>query len=78
MEQIKPWWQSRTIWSSLVGAVFAVLSLTGNLPPEITSTMVVDAIVGITSILAIFFRAKATTSIKPVLPTLTTIKDTEE
>jgi Na+/phosphate symporter len=70
MEQVKPWWQSRTIIASLVGAVFAVLSIAGQLPADLTTNMVVDAIIGVTSVLAIVFRAKATTTIKPVLPTL--------
>jgi len=72
MEQVKPWWQSRTILSSLVGAMFAALSITGQLPADLTSNMVVDAIIGVTSVLAIFFRTKATTAIKPVLPTIST------
>jgi Na+/phosphate symporter len=72
MEQVKPWWQSRTIIASLVGTVFAVLSIAGQLPVDLTSSMVVDAIIGVTSVLAIVFRAKATTAIKPVLPTMNT------
>lgn len=61
MEQTetKSWWQSRTIWASIVGVIFPILSFNNLLPPELTSNMVVESIMVITSTLAIIFRVKA-------------------
>ena len=75
MENKKIWWQSRTIWAGIVGAIFSFLSLLGKVPDGLTVSMVVDAIVGTTSILAIFFRSKAVTMIEPILPTISSSED---
>lgn len=69
MQQEKVWWQSRTIWTGLIGSVFAILSGLNVLPKDLSSDMVVNAVLGITSVLAVVFRAKATTAIAPVIPT---------
>ncbi len=59
MEQTKVWWQSRTIWASIIGVVFPILSHNNLLPAELTSNMIVETIMVITSTLAIIFRIKA-------------------
>ena len=64
----KVWWQSRTIWSGIVGTMFAMLSLMGWLPAELSSSQVVDAILAVTSIGAVVFRVKAKAAIAPVTP----------
>lgn len=69
MNEEKVWWQSRTIWTGLIGAVFAMLGGLNVLPEGLSSDMVVNAVLGVTSVLAVVFRAKATKSIAPVVPT---------
>ena len=63
MENTKVWWQSRTIWSGIIGAVFAILSILNLLPADLTTIQVVDAIMAVTSVAAIVFRVKSTTVI---------------
>lgn len=63
MENTKVWWQSRTIWSGIIGAVFATLGMLNLLPADLTTTQVVDAIMAVTSVAAIVFRFKSTTVI---------------
>jgi hypothetical protein len=75
MEDKKIWWQSRTIWAGIVGAIFSFLSLLGKVPDGLTAAMIVDAIVGTTSVLAIIFRAKADKIIEPILPTISGSED---
>lgn len=58
--ETKPWWQSRTIWTGLVGGIFALLSIFGYLPEGLKSDFVVETILGITSVGAIIFRSFAT------------------
>lgn len=68
MNNEKVWWQSRTIWSGVVGTAFAILSMFGWLPTELSSAQVVDAILAVTSIAAVVFRVKAKAAIVPVVP----------
>lgn len=63
----KVWWQSRTVWSGIVGSMFAVLSMLGLLPTELSSSQVVDAILAVTSVAAVVFRVQAKASIAPLI-----------
>lgn len=69
MNEEKVWWQSRTIWTGLIGSAFAILSGMKVLPEGLSSDMVVNAVLGVTSVLAVVFRAQATKAIAPVVPT---------
>lgn len=55
-----PWWQSRTVWTGLIGALFAVFSGMGLIPEGLTQDMILQAVLGVVSVAAIVFRVKAT------------------
>lgn len=62
----KLWWQSRTIWTGIIGTIFAILAGFDMVPEGLSSEYLVETILGVTSVLAIVFRAKATASISTV------------
>lgn len=70
----KKWWQSKGIWSALIAAVAGVVSLTGHTIDPGTQAVLVnqissvaDAVTVIAGLAAGWFRAKATTTIAPVV-----------
>lgn len=63
MRETKAWWQSKTIWTSLVGAAFAAATLFGFLPDGVDQEQVVAAVLTVTSILSAFFRVGSTAEI---------------
>jgi len=60
---IKGWWQSKTIWTGIVGAIFAALGLLGLVPQGLDAATVVNAVLGVVSVGAIIFRVQANTKI---------------
>lgn len=63
MTEQKVWWQSRTIWTGIIGTLFAMLSGFNIIPADLAADNVVEAILGITSVLAIVFRVQTKTEI---------------
>lgn len=67
MEDVKPWWQSRTIWASIVAVLAVVAGYFRFELVEADQAALVDAITSIigavAGVLAIYTRAKATTKI---------------
>lgn len=63
MEEVKPWWQSKIIWTQIVGLAFMVLSKVVELPEGITVDQVVTAILAVMSIATIVLRKTATATI---------------
>lgn len=63
MNDTKPWYMSRTVIASLVGLAFIALKAFGLLPEGLQEASVVEAVLAVTSVLAIVFRLKATTNI---------------
>jgi hypothetical protein len=59
----KPWWQSRTVWTGIVGGLFSIAGVFNMLPAGLTSETVVNAILGVVSVAAVVFRVKATKTI---------------
>lgn len=66
MNETKPWWQSRTIWTGLLGGLYAILSIFKILPEGLEQEMVLEAVLGVTSVLAVLFRAKATKEVTAI------------
>lgn len=62
-EENKIWWQSRTVWTGIVGLVFAFLASFKVIPPELTQDQVVEVILGVISVFAIIFRVAATKTV---------------
>lgn len=67
MTEQKVWWQSRTIWTGIVGTLFAILGGFDIIPADLIAGNVVEAILGVTSVLAIVFRVQAKTEIAPLI-----------
>ena len=59
MEESKPFWESRTVWVGLVAVIFAALGAVGALPEGLREEQVVDAVMAVTGVLTIVFRAQA-------------------
>lgn len=70
MQGQKHWYESRTIWASLIAALAAVATLFGHGMTEEQQgaladalTLAAPAVAGVAGILAAIFRAKATTTV---------------
>jgi putative chitinase len=60
----KPWWQSKVIWTNLVGTVATIGAVWGlNLTPEMQAT-IVTVIVALMGLLSSLFRAKTAAPLK--------------
>ncbi len=64
MTEVKPWWQSKTIIVSLIGALFALGAVFNFLPADIDQEQIVAGVLAATSILAAIFRGRATAEVK--------------
>lgn len=58
--ETKAWWASKTIWTGLAIAAYAVLSAAGVLPAGISDGVVEQAVVAVLGVLTIVFRKQAT------------------
>lgn len=63
MQDTKRWWESRTIWASLLGLIFVALSALHVLPEGLSQEGVLEAVMGVVGVLAIIFRVKADSTI---------------
>lgn len=66
------WWQSRTIWAGIVAVICGIAAITGrNIDPGTQVTLVNDltnaasALGEVSSLLTVYYRAKAVAPIKP-------------
>ena len=64
MENTKPWWMSRTIWTSFAIVLVAVLGGFGLLPPGLTEAHITEAIMAVLAVLAVYFRYDATEEVE--------------
>jgi len=51
-----PFWQSKTVWTVFLGFLFNVLVVTGAIPADANTTVIID---GILTLLAVIFRWQA-------------------
>ena len=65
MQSSKRWWESKTIWTQIIGLLFMALVYFDQLPADLDQEAVITAIMGVVGVLTIIFRAKATTEIAP-------------
>lgn len=63
MNDKKPWWQSKTILTSIVGTLVALGLAFGVLPEGYDAEQLIGGLLAITSLLAIVFRKNATAEI---------------
>lgn len=61
--ETKNWWQSKTIWTSIVGVIISACALFGIVPETANTDMIVEGVLGAVSVLAIIFRTVATKAV---------------
>jgi hypothetical protein len=63
MEELKPWWASKAIWTGVIGSLWSVAAALGILPEGLTQADVLTVVLALTGISGVLFRKTATTRI---------------
>ena len=63
MEDLKPWWTSKAIWTGVIGSLWGVASTLGVLPAGLDQTDVLTVVLALTGIGGVLFRKTATARI---------------
>ena len=63
MEELKPWWTSKAIWTGIIGSFWGVAGAIGILPAGLSQTDVLTVVLALTGIGRVLFRKTATTRI---------------
>lgn len=63
MEDLKPWWTSKAIWTGVIGSLWGVAGTLGILPTGLDQTDVLTVVLALTGIGGVLFRKTATARI---------------
>lgn len=63
MEDLKPWWTSKAIWTGIIGSLWGVAGALGILPQGLDQADVLTVVLALTGIGGIVFRKRATSRI---------------
>jgi len=63
MENLKPWWTSKAIWTGIIGSIWGVAGALGILPEGLNQTDVLTVVLALTGIGGVLFRKTATARI---------------
>ncbi len=63
MEELKPWWTSKAIWTGIIGSLWGVAGAIGILPQGLSQADVLTLVLALTGIGGVLFRNTATTRI---------------
>ncbi len=63
MEDLKPWWTSKAIWTGVIGSLWGVAGTLGILPSGLEQTDVLTVVLALTGIGGVLFRKTATARI---------------
>ena len=63
MEDLKPWWTSKAIWTGVIGSLWGVAGTLGVLPPNLNQADVLTVVLALTGIGGVLFRKTATARI---------------
>jgi hypothetical protein len=63
MEELKPWWTSKAIWTGVIGSVWGVAGVIGILPENLSQADVLTVVLAVTGIGGVLFRKTAKTRI---------------
>jgi uncharacterized membrane protein len=63
MEELKPWWTSKAIWTGIIGSIWGVAGAIGILPEGLSQTDVLTVVLALIGIGGVLFRKTATTRI---------------
>jgi len=59
MEELKPWWASKAIWTGVIGSVWGVAGMLGLLPDGLSQADVLTVVLAITGVAGVAFRKTA-------------------
>ena len=59
MEDLKPWWASKAIWTGVIGRLWGVAAALGILPKGLTQADVLTVVLALTGIGSVVFRKTA-------------------
>lgn len=63
MDDLKPWWTSKAIWTGIIGSLWGVAGTLGLLPEGLSQTDVLTVVLAVTGIGGVVFRKTAKTRI---------------
>ena len=63
MEDLKPWWTSKAIWTGIIGSIWGVAGAISILPEGLSQADVLTVVLALTGIGGVLFRKTATTEI---------------
>ena len=63
MEDMKPWWASKSIWTGIIGSAWGVASALGLLPYGLSQADVLTVVLAITGVAGVVFRKTASARI---------------
>ncbi len=63
MEDVKPWWTSKAIWTGVIGSLWGVAGTLGVLPAGLDQADVLTVVLALTGIGGVLFRKTATARI---------------
>lgn len=59
MEELKPWWASKAIWTGVIGGLWGVAAALDILPAGLTQADVLTIVLALTGIGSVVFRKTA-------------------
>jgi hypothetical protein len=59
MDEFKPWWTSKAIWTGIIGSAWGVAASLGLLPEGLSEADVLTVVLAITGIGGVVFRKTA-------------------
>lgn len=59
MEELKPWWASKAIWTGVIGSLWGVAAAFDILPEGLTQADVLTVVLALTGIGSVVFRKTA-------------------
>ncbi len=63
MEELKPWWASKAIWTGVIGSLWGVAATLDILPEGLTQADVLTVVLALTGVGCVAFRKTASARI---------------
>jgi uncharacterized membrane protein len=64
MEDLKPWWASKSIWTGIIGSVWGIAGTLGLLPDGLSQADVLTVVLAIIGVAGVVFRKTASARIE--------------
>ena len=59
MQNLKPWWTSKAIWTGIIGSIWGIAGTLGILPEGLSQTDVLTVVLALTGIGGVLVRKTA-------------------